>query len=98
MHQTFQCIDGAVQTGIQGVDLFFREHLQHIVCRILTRSRSSYSDLHPQKLWCSDRVNHRLDPIMPAMATGLLDPKTPKIEIEIVMDENQIVGSQRILA
>jgi hypothetical protein len=34
---------------------------------------------------------------MSSMPTGLFDPETPQIKIEIVMDKNQVVGSQRIL-
>ena len=92
MDQTFQRIDGAIETGIQYIDLFSRERLQHIVRRILTRCRPADSDLNPHKLRRPDRVNDRLDPIMSPMSTGLLDPETPQIEIKIVMDENQVVG------
>ena len=96
--QTFQRIDGAIETGVQYLDLFSRERLQHIVRRILTRCRSADSDLDPHKLGRPDRVNDRLDAVVSPMPTGLFDPKTPQIKIEIVMDEDQVVGGQRKLA
>ena len=95
--QTFQRIDGAIETGIQHLELFSRECLQHIVRRILARCRSADSDLDPRKLGGPDRVNDRLDPVMSPMSTGLFDPETPQIKIKIVMDENQVVGGQRTL-
>jgi hypothetical protein len=95
MNETFQGLNSAVETGGQNLDLFPREWLQHIVCRILTRRRSADSDLDPHKLGGPDRVDDRLDPIVAPMPTGLFDAETPQIKIKIVMDENQIVGSQR---
>ena len=97
MNQTFQRIDGPVETGIQHLDLFSRERLQHIVRRILTRCRSADSDLDPHKLGRPDCVNDRLDSVMSPMPTGLFDPETPQIKIEIVVDEDQVVGGQRKL-
>ncbi len=95
--QTFQRIDGAIETGSQHLDLFSRERLQHIVRRILTRCRSSDSDLDPHKLRRPDRVNDRFDPVMSPMPTGLFDPKTPQIKVKIVMDKNQVIGGKRTL-
>jgi hypothetical protein len=95
MNETFQRLHSAVETRAQHLKLFLREWLQHIVCRILTRRRSTDSDLDPYKLGCPDRVDNRLDPIVTPMPTGLFDPETSQIKIKIVMDENQIVGSQR---
>lgn len=95
--QTFQRIDSAIETGIQHLVLFSRECLQHIVRRILTRCRSADSDLDPHKLGRPDRVNDRFDPVVASMPTGLFDPKAPQIKIKVVMDENQVVGGQRIL-
>ncbi len=97
VNQTFQRIDGAIETGIQYFDLFSRERLQHIVRRILTWCWSADSDLDPHKLGRPDRVNDRLDPVMSPMSAGLFDPKTPQIKIKIVVNENQIVGGQRKL-
>ena len=95
--QTFQCLDGTIETGIQHLDLFSRECLQHIVRRILTRRRSADSNLDPHKLSRPNRVNDRLDPVVAPMTTGLFDPETPQIKVKIVMDKNQVVGGQRIL-
>ncbi len=97
MDQTFQRIDGTIETGIQHLELFSRERLQHIVRRILTRSRAADSDLDPDKLGRPDRVNDRLDSVVPSMPTGLLDAEPSQIKIEIVVDEDQVVGGQRKL-
>jgi hypothetical protein len=35
---------------------------------------------------------------MAPVPTGLLDPKTPRREIKIVMNENQVVDGQRQLS
>ena len=95
--QTFQRIDGAIETGSQHLDLFSRERLQHIVRRILTWGRSANPYLDPYKLWRADRLNDRLDPVVPPMSTSVFDPEAPQIQIKIVMDENQVVGGQRTL-
>jgi len=95
--QTFQPIDGEVETGIQYLELCSRKRLQHIVRRILTRCRSANSDLDPYKVRRPDRVNDRLDPVMSPMPTGLFDPETAQIKVKIVMDEDQVVGGQRKL-
>src|SRR5262249_20068274 len=89
--------DGTIETGIQYLQLVTRECLQHIIRRILTRGRSTNSDLDPYKLWCSDRVNDRLDPVVAPMPAILFDPESPQIKIEIVMDQNQVVCGQRTL-
>src|ERR1700704_5978778 len=95
--QTFHRIDGAIETGIQHLDLFSRERLQHIVRRILTWCRSADSDLDPHNLGRPDCVNDRLDAVMSPMPTGLFDPETPQIKVEIVVDQDQVVGGQRKL-
>ena len=92
--QTFQRIDSAIETGIQHLELFSRERLQHIVRRILTRCRSANPYLEPDKLRRPQRLDDRFDAVVPTMTTGLLDPEASRFKVEIVMDENKVVSGE----
>jgi len=98
MDQTFQRIDGAVETWIQYLDFLFRERLQHVVRGILMRRRPADADFQPDKLCGAERFDHRLDAVVPSVPARLLDPQAPRLQIEIVVNENEIVGGERELA
>ena len=90
--QTFQRIDDAIKTGIQHLEVFSRERLQHIVRRILARCRTSDSDFYSYKLRCSDRLDNRPDAVMSSVTALLLDSETPHLKVKIVVEKDQICG------
>ena len=98
VYQTLQRIDSAIETGIQHLEVFSRERLQHIVRRILSWCRTSDSYLESDKLRRPQRLDDRFDAVVPTMTAGLLDPETPRLKVEIIMDENEVISDEHELS
>lgn len=90
MNQTLQRIDGSLKAGLKNGHLIVGNRLKNIVGRILPRRRAANADFDSDKLRCAQRVDHGLDAIMAAVAAGLLDSQSARLQIQIIMDEDQI--------
>lgn len=94
MNQTLQRIDGSLKAGLKDGHLIVGNRLKNIVGRILPWHRAPDADFHPDKLRCAQRVDHGLDTVMAAVAAGLLDPQSARLQIQIIMDDDQIRRSE----
>ena len=98
MNQYLQRIDRPFETRLKHLHLILRHLLQHVICGILTRCRTTDSDFQPDELSSSQRVNHGFHAVVASMASRLFDAKASWLQVQIVMDENEIVGGELELA
>jgi len=94
MDQTLQRVNCPIQTRFQHLDLVTRHRLQHIVGGILSRRRTADSDFDSDELRRPQRLDDRLDPIVSSMPSGQLDPQPARLQIKIVMDDDEILGRE----
>jgi hypothetical protein len=64
----------------------------------LPRRRTTNADFHSDELNGPQRVDHRFDAVVAAVASSLLNAQAAGLEIKIVMHENEIVRGKLVLA
>ena len=98
VNQDLQCIDCPFEAGFDDLHFVLRDRLQNVVRGVLPWGWSPDADFEPDKLSSSQRFDHRLDAVMAAMAASLFNAQASGLQIQIVVDENQIVGGELELA
>ena len=98
VNQHLKGIDRSFETGLDDFHLVLRDRFQNVVRGILPRRRTTNADFHSDELNGPQRVDHRFDAVVAAVASGLLNAQAAWLEIKIVMHENEIVRGKLVLA
>src|SRR6185503_10465977 len=98
VNQHLEGIHGALETGFDDLHLLLRDSFQDVVRGVLTRRRTPDADFDSDELGGSQCVDHRLNAVVTAMPSCLLDAQAARLEIQIVMHENEIIRGELVLA
>lgn len=96
--QALQGINGPIQTRFKHGHLLLRNGFQHVGSRIASWCRTADANFDPNKLGGAKRFDHRFDAVMTAVAAGLLELQPPRLQIEIVVNEDEMFWGERELS
>src|SRR4029078_6245615 len=89
---------GPLETWSDYLNLSLRHGFQDVVRGVLTRRRTPDADFDSDELSRSQCVDHRFDAVVTAIPSCLLDAQAARLQVQIVMHENEIVRGELVLA